>query len=214
MYLFVGYTPRGTEPHTGGTGHEDYPLDWDRRSRGQVDDRALTEAKKKSRRKEFELVPDEQGYRKLIKYLKGLDGEVRIVYEAGPCGYELYRRLTKAGYQVPGGRAGADAAQAGRAGQDQPARCGEAGALSSRGRMLTLIAVPDQERESLRDLVRARQAVQKDLRQHPAIRSSKLLLRYGHRYREGKRHGRKRFWAWLKQDQARRRAQPASCSTR
>src|SRR5438270_9261236 len=41
MYLFVGYTPRGAEPHTGGTGHEDYPLDWDRRSRGQVDHRAF-----------------------------------------------------------------------------------------------------------------------------------------------------------------------------
>src|SRR5947209_248331 len=48
--------------------------------------------------KEFELVPDEKGYRRLLSYLKGLDGEVRIVYEAGPCGYELYRRLTKAGY--------------------------------------------------------------------------------------------------------------------
>src|SRR3954454_11945623 len=41
MYFFVGYTPRGTEPHTGGTGHEDYPLDWHRRSRGQVDHRAF-----------------------------------------------------------------------------------------------------------------------------------------------------------------------------
>src|SRR5947209_20581798 len=40
MYLFVGYTPRRAEPYTGGTGHEDYPLDWDRRSRRQVDHRA------------------------------------------------------------------------------------------------------------------------------------------------------------------------------
>ena len=38
--------------------------------------------------KEFELVPDDAGYRKLIKFLKELEGEVRIVYEAGPCGYE------------------------------------------------------------------------------------------------------------------------------
>src|SRR3954451_18247146 len=41
MYFFVGYTPRGTEPHTGGTGHEDYALDRDRRSRRQVDHRAF-----------------------------------------------------------------------------------------------------------------------------------------------------------------------------
>jgi transposase len=47
--------------------------------------------------KEFELVPDETGYRKLIKFLKELDGEARVVYEAGPCGFELYRRLKNAG---------------------------------------------------------------------------------------------------------------------
>src|SRR5260221_919358 len=52
--------------------------------------------------KELELVPDEKGYKRLLAYLKGLDGEVRIVYEAGPCGYELDRRLTKAGYQCQG----------------------------------------------------------------------------------------------------------------
>ena len=47
--------------------------------------------------KEFELVPDAGGYRRLIAFLKALGSEVRIVYEAGPCGFELYRRLTKAG---------------------------------------------------------------------------------------------------------------------
>lgn len=44
-------------------------------------------------------MPDATGYRKLIKFAKELEGEVRIVYEAGPCRYELYRRLTKAGLQ-------------------------------------------------------------------------------------------------------------------
>src|ERR1700692_689776 len=36
---------------------------------------------------EFELAPDGTGYRKLIQFAKDLVGEVRIVYEAGPCGY-------------------------------------------------------------------------------------------------------------------------------
>src|SRR5260370_40067838 len=49
--------------------------------------------------KEFELVPDEKGYKRLLAYLKGLDGEVRIVYEAGPRGDGAYRRLAKAGHQ-------------------------------------------------------------------------------------------------------------------
>ena len=38
--------------------------------------------------KEFELTPNESGYRKLIAFAKALAGTVRIVYEAGPCGYE------------------------------------------------------------------------------------------------------------------------------
>ena len=50
--------------------------------------------------KEFELMPDESGYRKLIAFAKSLEGQVRIVYEAGPCGYELYRRLRKRGCSV------------------------------------------------------------------------------------------------------------------
>ena len=50
--------------------------------------------------KEFELVPDESGYRKLIKFLKELDGEARVVYEAGPCGFDLYRRLKKPGVRA------------------------------------------------------------------------------------------------------------------
>jgi transposase len=62
--------------------------------------------------------------------------------------------------------------------------------------MLTLIVVPDERRESLRDLVRARHAVQKDL---VSIRNQivKFLLRYGHRYREGKTAWTGRFWAWV-----------------
>ena len=61
---------------------------------------------------------------------------------------------------------------------------------------LTLIVVPDQGRESLRDLIRARSAGQKDLL---SIRHqiAKLLLRYGHRYRDG-RAWTKQFWSWLK----------------
>jgi len=41
--------------------------------------------------KEFELVPNDIGYRKLLAFAKALGGTVRFVYEAGPCGYELYR---------------------------------------------------------------------------------------------------------------------------
>ena len=143
---------------------------------------------------EFELVPNEQGYRKLIGFLKGLDGEVRTAYEAGPCGYELYRRLRKAKLwcevaapsltpRKPGERVKTNRRDALKI------------ARSLRSNELTFIAVPGPERESLRDLTRARSSVQKDVgRVRHQI--TKLLLRYGHRYREGKAWT-KGFWAWL-----------------
>lgn len=145
--------------------------------------------------KEFELVPDGGGYRKLIGYLKGLEGEVRVVYEAGPCGYELYRRLNKVGLccevaapsltpRKPGHRVKTNRIDAFKLARHL--RSGE----------LTLISVPDQEREALRDLVRARAAVRADLlRVRHQI--TKLVLRYGHRYRAGGAWT-QRFWTWLR----------------
>jgi transposase len=145
--------------------------------------------------KEFELVPDDSGYRKLIKFLKELDGEARVVYEAGPCGFELYRRLKKAGLwcevaapsltpRKPGDRVKTNRRDAAKLGD------------YLRSGLLTLISVPDEGRESLRDLIRARQAVQKDLIsiRHQIV---KFILRYGLRYREGKTAWSQRFWAWV-----------------
>ena len=39
---------------------------------------------------------DRKGIQNLIERLKKEPSEVRCVYEAGPCGYELYRKLRKA----------------------------------------------------------------------------------------------------------------------
>jgi transposase len=148
--------------------------------------------------REFELVPDEKGYRKLLSYLKGLESEVRIVYEAGPCGYELYRRLTKAGYTC---QVAAPALTPRKPGERVKTNRRDAAKLARylRSNDLTFIVVPDQDRESLRDLIRSRQAVQKDVgRMRKQI--IHLLLRYGHRYREGQAWT-QRFWAWMKKVQ-------------
>src|SRR5438132_5338180 len=146
--------------------------------------------------KDFELVPDAKGYRKLIKFAKELDGEVRIVYEAGPCGYELYRRLTKAGLKCSVAAPSLTPRKPGERVKTNRRDANKLARYLRAGDMLTLIMVPDQGRESLRDLVRARHAVQKDL---VRIRHqiTKLVLRYGHRYREGKTAWTGRFWAWL-----------------
>jgi len=143
---------------------------------------------------EFELRADENGYRKLIAFAKSLEGEVRIVYEAGPCGYEMYRRLTKAKLQC---QVAAPSLTPYKPGQRVKTNRRDAEKLAGylRSNELTFVVVPDRERESLRDLVRARGAVQKDL---VSIRHQivKFLLRYGHRYREGKAWT-VRFWTWL-----------------
>lgn len=131
--------------------------------------------------REFELVPNESGYRKLIRFAKGLGGEVRIVYEAGPCGYELYRRLVKAGLRC---EVAAPSLTPRKPGCRVKTNRRDAAKLARylRSGDLTIISVPDEERESLRDLLRARSSVQQDI---VAARNqiTKLALRYGHRYR-------------------------------
>lgn len=144
--------------------------------------------------KEFELVPNEGGYRKLLAFAKSLGGSVRFVYEAGPCGYDLYRRLNKAGLRCD---VAAPSLTPHKPGQRVKTNRRDALKLARylRAGELTLIVVPDEDRESLRDLVRARTAAQKDLL---SVRHqiSKLLLRYGHRYRDG-RAWTQQFWGWL-----------------
>src|SRR5437763_16691949 len=144
--------------------------------------------------KEFELTPNDSGYRKLIAFAKALTGTVRIVYEAGPCGYEMYRRLTKAELHC---EVAAPSLTPNKPGQRVKTNRRDAVKLARylRANELTFVVVPDGGRESLRDVVRARQAGQKDL---VSIRHQivKFLLRYGHRYREGKAWT-TRFWRWL-----------------
>src|ERR1700694_3211331 len=144
--------------------------------------------------REWELEPSESGYRKLIGCLKEMRGAVHVVYEAGPCGYELYRRLQKAGVDccvaapslTP--RKPGDRIKTNRRDARKLARMLRAGEL-------TRITVPDERQESIRDLVRAREAANKDvLRARHQL--SKLLLRHGYRYRDGKAWT-QRFWAWV-----------------
>lgn len=144
---------------------------------------------------EFELVPHEAGYRKLIAFAKSLKGEVRIVYEAGPCGYELYRRLTKAGLHC---QVAAPSLTPVKPGERVKTNRRDAAKLGRylRSNQLTFISVPDETRESLRDLVRARGAAQKDL-VSSRNQIGKFLLRYGHRYRDGNAWT-GRFWVWVR----------------
>lgn len=143
---------------------------------------------------EFELVPNEQGYRKLNGFLKDLKGEVRVCYEAGPCGYDLYRRLKKAGFRC---EVAAPSLTPRKPGERVKTNRRDAMKIARnlRANELTFISVPDEGRESLRELTRARSTIQQDVVRirHQII---KLLLRHGQRYRNGKAWT-TRFWLWL-----------------
>lgn len=117
--------------------------------------------------------------------------ELRVCYEAGPVGYGLYRQLTSMGIECevvapsliprrPGDRVKTDRRDARKL-----ARLYRAGEL-------TPIMVPTVEQEAVRDLVRAREDVRRDLvaARH---RLSKFMLRHGRIWSEGgrwtQRHG-------------------------
>ena len=93
---------------------------------------------------------------KLIKKLEKPELELRFVYEAGPCGYVIYRHLTKRSYPcqviapslIP--TKASDRVKTDRRDARQLARLFRAGEW-------TAIDVPDEEDEAVRDLVRARE---------------------------------------------------------
>jgi len=115
-----------------------------------------------------------EAVRKLVVRL-GPASRMVCAYEAGPCGYAVYRQLTRLGVRCivvapslvpakPGERVKTDRRDATKLAR--LLRSGE----------LTPIWVPDEEHEALRDLTRAREAAQADLlrARHRVI---KLLLR-------------------------------------
>ena len=107
-------------------------------------------------------------------------GELRFCYEAGPCGYGIHRELLEAGHSCvvvapsliprkPGDRIKTDRRDA-----INLAKLHRAGEL-------TPVWVPDPTHEAIRDLVRARQAAVRTLRQ-ARQQLSGFLLRHGYHY--------------------------------
>jgi transposase len=135
-------------------------------------------------RHEFPVVNDAQGLGKLIRKLKSMPGKVRCVYEAGVNGYHLHRVFEKHGIacdvaapaltpRKPGERVKTNRIDARKL------------AIMHRAGDLTSIAVPKEEQEAVRDLMRAREDALEDL-QRTRHRLGLFLLRRGLRYRVGK----------------------------
>ena len=156
---------------------------------------ALYVGPQKQPTKEWEVAPTEAGLRQLVRWIKELKGPVHCVYEAGPCGYELYRLLVsrKIDYVVA-----APSLTPRKPGERIKTNRRDARKLAElhRAGMLTLVAVPDRRQESVRDLLRARGDVRKNVLS-ARHRLSKFLLRQGRRYREGSTW-KAGHWSWIR----------------
>lgn len=148
-----------------------------------------------SARETFTVEFNDAGLRRLVRRLKALDGEVRCVYEAGGSGYELYRYLRK--HEITCEIAAPSLTPRKKGDRVKTNRRDAVNlALLYRGGNLTMICVPDEARESLRDLVRAREDAQQDLLRQKN-RLTKMLYRRGVRHGDGLRWT-QTYWRWLR----------------
>jgi transposase len=127
-----------------------------------------------------QIGPRQADVDQLVRRLQGKAARLHVVYEAGPCGYGLYRYLTAKGVtcqvvapslipKKPGDKVKTDRRDA-----VELARLLRSGDL-------TPVYVPSVEDEAVRDLCRAREAArmtQKDAK----LRLKAFLLRLGHPY--------------------------------
>jgi transposase len=130
---------------------------------------------------------------KMVDRLTAKHGKLAFCYEAGPCGYGLYRQITLLGHECvvvapslvpmrPGEHVKTDRRDA--VTQASLFRSGE----------LTPVWVPDDAHEAMRDLSRARQTAMEALRRARQQVLS-FLLRHGRVYSGGGHWTRKhRFW--------------------
>lgn len=145
---------------------------------------------------EFTIPNQPQEIRRMVKKIqRQAPGEIRMCYEAGPCGFTLQRQIEKEGAscvviapslipQKPGERIKTDRRDA-----KKLAEYYKAG-------MLTEVIPPTPAQEAVRDLCRCREAAKESLTraQHQL---TKFLLRRGFIYREGS-HWTDKHKRWLR----------------
>lgn len=156
---------------------------------------ALADSKKYSRARSYgNIVNKLDSIDKLVRKLQSLGNELKFVYEAGPCGYTIYRHLKSKGLHckvvapslIP--KKSGDRIKTDRRDAVNLARLFRAGELTS-------IYVPTEEDEAMRDLVRARADI-KNIERSAQQRLMAFLLRHGIYY-DGKRRWTKLYMDWL-----------------
>jgi len=137
-----------------------------------------------------------ESIRKMIKKLGSVE-QLKACYEAGPTGYVLYWQLAELGVACEVIAPTLAPMKAGdRVKTDR--RDAERLARSFRSGDLTAVWVPDEGSESLRDLVRAREAAKQD-QLRARHRLGKFLLLTGQRPALGVKAWTQSYLAWVKQ---------------
>jgi transposase len=159
---------------------------------------AVAVAEKDGEVRSLGTIPNrEQSIRKLVTKLSGF-GTWRACYEAGPTGYTLYWQLTKLGVECSVIAPTLVPVKAGdRVKTDR--RDAERLAKSFRAGDLTPVWVPDAAHETLRDLVRAREAAKRD-QLRARHRLGKFLLRQGRRPAERMTAWTQRHLDWIRRE--------------
>ena len=142
-----------------------------------------------------EIANTPEAIRKMVQKLCP-DGEmISFCYEAGPCGYDVYRQISRLGHHcdvvapslIP--TKSGDRVKNDRRDSEKLSRLSRAGELTS-------VWVPDQEQEAMRDLTRAREDM-KGLERTTKQRLNAFLLRYGRKYESDKSRWTQAHFRWL-----------------
>jgi transposase len=142
-----------------------------------------------------EIVNTAEALAKLVKQLKKGAACLSFCYEAGPCGYVIYRQLQEikqdcqvvAPSLIP--KKAGDRVKTDRRDSLSLARLHRAGELTS-------VWIPDGLQEALRDLTRAREDM-KHMQRQAKQRLLAFLLRHGKRYTGGKSNWTQVHFRWL-----------------
>ncbi len=136
---------------------------------------------------------------KLIERLsKEFDGQVLLFcYEAGPCGYGLYRQILEAGHEC---EVVAPSLIPKKAGERVKTDRRDALKLARylRGGDLTAVWVPDEEQEAMRDLCRARGDMKSQERKAQQQLNA-FVLRHGHHWPGNKKRWTTTHFNWLEE---------------
>jgi transposase len=163
----------------------------------KVEDQAAMLLPGESKAVEWDCLNERTAVERMVKkVLRQAPGEVRFCYEAGPCGYALQRWIEGAGCECT---VVAPSLTPRKPGERVKTNRRDARKLVElfRAGLLTEVSPPTQEDEAVRDLCRGREDARQDL-MRSRHRLSKLLLRRGYSFSQGKRAWSYRHRLWLR----------------